>query len=136
LAACRPTHKATRTANRRPARQRHRHGSGWPRELRRSQGTGAHPAQRAAKWGGCGENRALPRAQRPMRASCSARWRACAMPCMIAWASRFHLALPQLVVASRRTLGHGHGLHSNAGSPGRPGSAEQAHCPGSMRATR
>jgi hypothetical protein len=28
LAACRPTHKATRTANRRPARQRHRHGSG------------------------------------------------------------------------------------------------------------
>ena len=28
-AACRPTHKATRTANRRPARQRHRHGSGW-----------------------------------------------------------------------------------------------------------
>ena len=29
LAACRPTHKATRTANRRPARQRHRHGSGW-----------------------------------------------------------------------------------------------------------
>ena len=29
LAACRPTHKATRTANRWPARQRHRHGSGW-----------------------------------------------------------------------------------------------------------
>ena len=27
------------------------------------------------------------RAQRPVRASCSARWRACAMPCMIAWAS-------------------------------------------------
>jgi hypothetical protein len=29
LAACRLTHKATRTANRRPARQRHRHGSAW-----------------------------------------------------------------------------------------------------------
>jgi DNA invertase Pin-like site-specific DNA recombinase len=34
-----------------------------------------------------GDPRPQPRAQRPVRASCSARWRACAMPCMIAWAS-------------------------------------------------
>ena len=48
-AACRPTHKATRTANRRPARQRHRHGSRWQaRAGALSAGVGPCVAKRAA----------------------------------------------------------------------------------------
>jgi hypothetical protein len=119
LAVCRPTHKATRTANRRPARQRHRHGSGVAagassipggRILRGVRPNGADAARTAHA------SRSTPGACQLLRLL------ACLRHALYdRLGIQFRLALPPLVVASRRTFGHG--LHSTAGS--QAGSAEQ-----------